>query len=254
MRLLRFCLMVACVLPFAPGALQADDAAVKEVLDKATKALGGPENTAKLKAVSLKGKITVIQAGRNDILKFEMAMEGLGKMKFDVDAMRGDTGVSMKLTAVIAEENVWIAHSGMTEKVAKEDSRFLRTLFLAALAASSPNSLRAGKVELVHGGEAKANDTEAVILRVHAKDLPDIAIHYDKKNGLPLISEFRSPFGPGPGEELNWELRFTEFKEVGGAKQFTKMKLLNQGGTLAEFEFTDFKVAQKFEDATFAKP
>jgi outer membrane lipoprotein-sorting protein len=229
---------------------RADDAAAKELLDKAIQAHGGSSSAAKLQNVFLKGKTTVSEGGNSITLTFDLSIQGLDKTR-----MEAEVNATQKLTLALNNDKAWVYNPmvNQTQDAPKEVATIFRQFMMTVRAAASPASITGKDLQLAHGGEAKVNDTDAVILRISQKDLPDIALYYDKKTSLPLKAETRLK-EPNGGMEANYEFFFSDFKDVDGAKHFGKFKLVRDNKELAEVELSDFKIDQKFDASTFEKP
>jgi outer membrane lipoprotein-sorting protein len=230
------------------GALHADDA--KDILNMAVKAQGGPSNAAKLRNTFLKGKSSITDGGNGLSLAFEISIQGLDKAKMELEI-----NSMFHLTVGLNGDKSWRFDPRLnkTEEGKKEETALVRQFLMTLRAAASPASISGKDLQLAHGGEAKVNDAEAVILRISQKDQPDISLFYDKKTGLPLKAETRLK-EPNGRTEANFEFFFSDFKEIDGIKYFAKLKFAREGKDIAEVELSDFKVDQKFEASTFEKP
>jgi outer membrane lipoprotein-sorting protein len=234
------------------GFVRADESA-KELLDKAKNAHGSADGAAKLQNVFLKGKTTITEGGNTITLAFDLSLQGLDKTRMEAEV--NATGTSQKMTLVLNADKAWMFNPmlNQTMDAPKEVAVIFRQFMMTVRAASSPASISGNDLQLAHGGESKINDTDAVILRISQKDQPDITLYYDKKTSLPLKAETRIK-EPNGGEEANYEFHFSDFKDLDGVKHFGKFKLVRDNKELAEVELNEFKLDQKFEDVTFAKP
>src|SRR5262249_4587571 len=66
------------------SAIRADDA-VKDILDKAMQAHGGPSGAAKLQNVFLKGKSSITEGGNTISIAFDLLMQGLDKARMELE-------------------------------------------------------------------------------------------------------------------------------------------------------------------------
>ena len=238
------------------GAARAQDeqAAVRDILDKATRALGGADKAAKFSDVTCKAKASFSEGGTDITISADLSLQGFDRMRMDVSVTAG--GQNNMLLMVVNGDKAWgkSPNQEKAEEAPKGVAPLLQHLMLAMRAANHPTALAAAKgFTLAPGGEAKVNDATATILRLSRKDFAEIVLYYDKKTGLPLKSETRAK-EPDSGQEKSFEFHFSEFKDAGGAKHFHRVKLVADGKDLADVEFSDFKVGEKFEASTFEKP
>jgi outer membrane lipoprotein-sorting protein len=231
-----------------------DDPAVKELLGKAAKAIGGADKTAKLKNISFKGKGQVTEGGNTAELSFDFSIQEFDRVRAELKIMAG--GQTHEGVMVMNSDNVFFkdADRNKVEELPKEVAPVVRQFYLAMRLPSNPAALSGSKeFQLGHGGEAKVDDTPAVILRVSRKDRPDIDIYYDTKTYLPLKAESQIK-GPNESEEKKYEFKFSDFKEVDGVKHYGKIKIVRDGKDMIEMELSDAKFVDKFDAGTFAKP
>lgn len=250
MRTISCALLLACALV---GGVRADDAnAVKELLAKVTTAYGGAEKAAKLQAVTLKGKATASESGADITFSFDISVQGLDSIKMDAEVSAG--GQTHRIIMVVHGDKGWAhnATENKTEEAPKEVVPMVRQFLTALRAASLPQGLNLKDIQLAHGGEGKVNDTEAVILRIARKEFNDITLYFDKKSGLPLKSETRVK--EPTGTEFNLEFFYSNIKKIDGVPHPHRVKMTRDGKDLAEIEFSEIKLAQKFDASTFAKP
>jgi outer membrane lipoprotein-sorting protein len=234
---------------------RADDAAaVKELLDKAIKATGGADKTAKLASASLKGKGKVTEGGNTAEMSFDLSMQDFDRIRVELMVMEG--GQSHGGVMVMSRDKVWFKDNdrNKVDELPGEIAPVVHQFYLAMRLASNPGALAGHKdLTLGHGGEGKVDEKTAAILRVSRKDRSDINIFYDTKSGLPLKAESQIKT-PNESEEKKYEFQFSEFKEVDGVKHYSKIKILRDGKDMLEMELSDVKFGEKFEANTFEKP
>lgn len=247
-------LAAAAAIIIAVQARADDDAAVKELLGKATKAIGGPEKAAKLNNVTFKGKGQAMEGGETADASFDFSIQNFDRNRLDITVMAN--GRTDQTLLVMTADKIWVKNSNQNkvEELPKEIAPVIRQFYLAMRLPSNPAALSGRKeFQLGHGGETKVDNTPAVILRVSRKDHPDIDIYYDAKSGLPLKSETQIK-GPNESEEKKYEFKFAEFKELDGVKYYGKIKIMRDGKNLFEMELSDGKLIEKFDANTFDKP
>jgi outer membrane lipoprotein-sorting protein len=250
----KFALLAACAAVALATQSRADDAAVKELLDKAVKAIGGTEKAAGINQATLKGKAKATENGMTLEFTFDLSMQDFDRIRIDINAMVG--GRTEQALMILNGDKMWMkdANRNKVEEAPKEIQQVIQQFFLAIRMSGNLAKLAGQKdVELTHGGEGKVNDTSAAILRISRKERPDINIFFDTKTGLPLKSESQIK-DPDGAEEKKYEFHFSDFKEMNGAKLFGKIKVQRDGKDLVEMELNEFKFGEKFEANNFDKP
>src|SRR5262249_9683383 len=161
-----------------------------------------------------KGKSSITEGGNTISIAFDLLMQGLDKarMELEINSM-------FPLTLALNGDKSWRydPKQNKTEDAKKEEVDLVRQFVMTLRAAASPASISGSDLQLASGGEAKVNDSDAVILRISQKERPEINLYYDKKTGLPLKAETRLKT-PNGGMEANFEFFFSDFKDVEGVK------------------------------------
>jgi hypothetical protein len=105
---------------------------------------------------------------------------------------------------------------------------------------------------------SKVGDQAAVGVKVSCKGGPDIKLYFDRDSGLLLKRESEQVQPAPPGEKhpppIIEEILYEDYKEVGGIKYPSKKTTLRDGKIISEEEVTEFKIVEKFDEKTFAKP
>lgn len=250
----KFALLAVCAAIAQAAQSRADDAAVKELLDKAIKAIGGAEKAAGVNHATLKGKAKVMENGMTADMSFDMTMMDFDRLRIDLTVMAG--GQNQQGTMIMNGDKLWFKDTvrNKVEEPPPGVQPVIQQFFLAMRMSGNLAKLSGQKgVELSHGGEGKVNDTPAAILRVARKEKSDINIFFDAKTGLPLKSESQIK-DPEAAEEKKYEFLFSDFKEFDGVKLFGKIKIVRDGKDLVELELSDYKLGEKIEANAFDKP
>jgi hypothetical protein len=107
--------------PAAAQERRTEDPAVRAVLDKPIKAVGGEENLRALRAVTWKAKGTVIFGERKIPVAFDGAAQGTGQVCFDFNAIFEQ---AVTFTLIFDRDNTWKKGNGNTksrEKTGRSD-------------------------------------------------------------------------------------------------------------------------------------
>jgi hypothetical protein len=162
---------------------------------------------------------------------------------------------------------------------AAEFSRYLLAMILTA-----PPSLA---VEYKYAGESDVEDVPADVIDVTAPDNFSVRIFFDKKSHLPLLLSYRGPKprimtmtrqgsgtvrsaeemkkardeaekkltaeAPAVPEEVDYFIRLTEHKKVGGLMLPHKLTLLTESEVSEEFEISKYQLNPQFKADRFEK-
>jgi outer membrane lipoprotein-sorting protein len=222
------------------------------IVDKAIKAVGGEAKVAGLHNAVYKFKGQVTEGGGNVELQGTISVRGQDHYRVELEISKG--GQNMQILLVMNGDQAWISQMGQVQDAPKEVVSALRQAFLAGRAATLLSLLKDKDTQLSPLGEVKVNDKTTLGLKVARKDFKEFDLYFDKESGLIVKCETKF-MGPG-NQEVDFEYVFSEPKEHGGLKHFSKM-LLNhksENKTIVEFELVELKADQKLEDGLFARP
>jgi hypothetical protein len=235
--------------PRADEPRQPDDA--KLILDKALKALGGEEKISKLHAVCVKGTCL-----RDGVKKgsFEATFAAVDKIRFEGHIQDGPN--SRRVIAVISGENCWgKIGDGETIELDTKQSEvtpdFLHALCLPDLLMT----LKGNGYSLGNIAEEKVESRESVVLRVCHKNKEEVHLYFDKSSALPIKSKVKihRETPDGTQNEISEEFFFSNYKEFGGVKHFTHVRVHTENGDV-EFNLKEVDLREKLDPAVFEKP
>jgi outer membrane lipoprotein-sorting protein len=244
-------LPLAVLFLFAPAA-RADDAAdARAIVEKAVKAAGyKPGDKAKAMTWKDNGKFTAGDLAME--YTGDWAFQGPDKYRF---AVNGEFG-GMKLTFLLVAngDKAWESALGMKEEVTGDKLEYVRNQ-VHNLNITSLRPLLADKeFELATAGEKDVSGKKAVGVKVTHGKHPPITLYFDKETGLLAKSETKVKDEFQGWKEVPEETYFSDYKESGGNKFFTKMKIVRDGKTMIETALSDQKLADKLDDKLFEKP
>jgi hypothetical protein len=252
MRTLLGGLLAVSLLALGANLGRTDDAdTVKAVLDKAIKAIGGEEKLTKLQALTLKGKGTFHEEGRQMPFTGVWQTQGIDKSRSsstvdvkgikntEVRILNGNKGWS-KSNDDKAED---FSDADLTEE---KESAYLN--YVTTLA-----PLKGKNFTLTSLGESKVDDRPVIGIKVSSKGHRDIKLFFDKETGLLAKSE-RPVKEVEKKKMYTEEILFSDYKEADGIKVAMKYILKWDGKVQIETEMTEAKAEEKLDDKTFAKP
>jgi len=233
---------------FALHADEQDDA--KNIIDKAIKAHGAQEKLAKLKAVTIRLKGTIHQPGGDIPITGEVVTQGADQSRLALDAE--SNGAKFTFVQVLNRDKGWHKINDDTQELnadelaeAKEEAYENWTTTLAPLNdkvfALSPL------------GEVKVENRPAIGVRVSSKGHRDVNLYFDKELSLLVKSEIRVK-DEASGMEVNQESTYSDFKDVDGIKEATKIVVKRDGKPYVEATVDQVKREEKVDDSIFAKP
>lgn len=235
----------------APGL--ADDAA-DAIINNGIEALGGEARLAKAKATISKVEGTYfISDGKTIEFKGEQTTEGLDRMRSTFEEV--SDGYKFTAITVIDGDKGWRkvgerdAMEMEEEELADEKwGTFWQAAPLTLLVLKDSNF----KAEVV--GDVKVDDKPVAAVKVTGPEGKVFTIYFDKKTGLPVKAAADEPDPESPGQKFTQENYYSDYKDFGGIMRATKVELKQDGETFIKMELVDFKVLDKVDDKTFAKP
>jgi len=227
-----------------------DDKDAKAIVDKAIKALGGEEKLSKVKAATWKAKGKINFGGSESEFTSQATVRGLDhfRSEFEGEFM----GNKLKGVTVLAGDKGWRKIGDMEMDLDKDSlANEKRTVYLTMIPVTLvPLKEKAFKIK--SAGEEKVGGKAAVGLKVTAPDGKDFTLYFDKEGGLPVkqvakVLDFM-------GNEFTQETTFADYKEFQGIKKATKIESKRAREKFLEQQLTSFKVLDKVDPKTFAKP
>ncbi len=249
---MRTLLGVWCVAGLlAGGAVRAQDAEVKAVLDKAIAAHGGADHLAKDKAVTMqtKGKIHAIGDGVD--FTGEIASQLPDRLRFEMTLTV--MGTDLKIKQVVKGDKGWVAVNDTVMELTKEQMAEAKEQMHVA-AVTRLVALRDKAYKLAPLGEAKVEGKDAVGIRVEHEGRRDVSLFFDKKTGLLLKTETRGKDPMAGDNEFTAETLYDDYRKVDASPVAHKVTIKRDGKLFIESTNSDVKVAEKLDDSTFDKP
>jgi hypothetical protein len=230
----------------------ADDAAdARAVVEKAIKATGQqPGTTPAAIAWKEKGKFT--GGGFEMNYTGEYAFQAPDKYRFKLSGSFG--GMDVTFTAVANGAKAWQSGFGMTEEMAGEKlAYFLDQVHLMQAITLRP--LLADKdFQLATAGEKDVGGKKAAGVKVTRDKRPPVTLYFDKETGL-LVGADTTVRDEFQGwKEVPEEVSFSDYKDAGGKKVFTRMKIVRDGKPMIDAAVSERKEVEKLDPKLFEKP
>jgi hypothetical protein len=234
------------------GASRADDQKeMRLVLDKAIKAAGGEEKLGKLAAQTFKVKGKFYGMGEGIDYTGDFAVQLPDKMRFEIAVEVN--GMKFSFAQGIDGDKGWVKMQDKAEDAGKDALAELKEE-LHASQAESLLPLKENRFRLEPLGEVKVNGKPAVGVRASHKGRRDINLFFDKETWLLVKSERVVKDLMAGDQEFTHETFYSDYKDVNGTKQPTKLLINRDGKKDLDGEITDVEAKEKLDDATFAKP
>jgi len=160
--------------------------------------------------------------------------------------------MKIEAVAVLAGDKGWRSFGGMTTDLEGDTlANEKRSLYLQVIPATLV-PLKDKSYKLQADREDKVGEKTAVGVKVTGPDGKDFSIFFDKESGLPVkvvakVLDFM-------GNEFNQETVLDGYKDFDGIKKATKTETKRDGEKFLDAEISEFKVLDKVDPKTFAKP
>ena len=227
---------------------RADDPAMA-IIDKAITALGGEAKLAK--ATSLKweaeGKLTI--EGNDNDFSIKYTTQGLDHIRSE---FAGEfNGNDIKGSTVLAGAKGWRSFgetNPLDDDAIQNEKRnaYLQIVPITLL----PLKDKGFKTEV--DGEDKVDDKPASVVKVIGPDGKTFKLMFDKESNLPVkLTATVVGFG---GEDYDQISLFKDYKEMGGIKKATLVRVSRDGNPFLKLTVKSFEVVEKLPADTFAEP
>jgi hypothetical protein len=237
--------MVALLASAAP----AQDAA-RALIERAVQAHGGAEALGRIHADKVRFKGTMVIQGHTVPFVAETLMQLPSKYKHVIET--NNDGDKHTVIQIINGSKVHIILDGRPLTPDPTQLAEIRNGLELQRAQRLLPLLEDRSYQLALLDELKVNDRPAAGVRVTGRGRKEMRLYFDKEYGLLVRAENR--IDDGKGKELRQQFFFGDFKDVGGYKRFTKVRVYREGKKLMEAELTDAQPLERVDESEFAKP
>lgn len=245
--------LVSLVVVFAAAqAARSDDAAdARALVEKAVKARGDkPGNPAPAMTWKDKGKFT--GGGMSADYTGEWAFQGPDRYRFTVNIEI--EGAKIVFAVVINGDKAWESALGQTQEMKGEKLEYVVNQTYALHVATLQPLLTDKAFKLATAGEKDVGGKKASVVKVTRDKRPAVTLYFDKATGLLVKSESRVKDEFQGWKEVTDENFYEDYKEAGGKKYFTKLRVVRDGKPMIESTMSDYKTADKLDAKLFEKP
>jgi outer membrane lipoprotein-sorting protein len=228
-----------------------EDARLRELVERAIKAHGGPDVLAKYKAGASKEKGKIHLPGQAIDFTGETSYQLPDRIRSDAHFKAG--GQEFTVIQVIDGKKGWFKVGDKTEEMNKEMLDEAREQINVAKI-THLIYLQDKDYKLSPLGEAKVGGRPAIGVRVERKGYRDVNLFFDKDKGLLLKMETRSKDLMQGGQEYTSTTLYDDYKKVEGMMVPYKVTIERDGKPYVDAEVTEAKIAEKIDDNVFEKP
>ncbi len=244
-------LPIAALFLFSSG-IRADDAAdARAIVEKGITA-SGQKPGDKAVAMTWKDKGKFSAGGMAMAYTGEFAFQGPDKYRFAVTAEL--EGMNLTFIAIANGAKAWESALGMTQEMSPEKLEYFLDQTYAMNVTSLLPLLADKEFKLATAGEKDVNGKKATAVTVTRDKKPTITLYFDKASGLLVKSELKVKDEFQGFKEVQEEVYYDEYKDVGGRKFFGKMKVVRDGKPMIESTISEQKTAEKLDAKLFEKP
>jgi hypothetical protein len=231
---------------------QADSAAeAVAIIDKAIEAMGGAKKLAKYQAAVFKTKGRFVAMDQSIEFTGEAGIQAPKRFRETIEGEVG--GRKFIMMRAIDGDKGWLTQG---DKVLDMDAETLKQekeqLFVAWVTTLLPLKDSAFDLSLI--GASKIGAQEVVGVKVYHRGHYGINLYFDKETGLLSKSTMRAKDPQMGGKEVDVETFYSDYKEVLGIQQATKLTMKREGKTFFELELSTVQRREKLDDKDFAKP
>jgi len=233
-----------------------DDEAIKAILNKGIKELGGEDKLNKLQGLILKGKGTYIDGDKRTPFTATWHMQGSDKSRTVIVADL--KGRAETVTRVLNGDNAWSKSAGDETKTLDKDdlAEEKENAHLNYLVNLAPLKTKNFTLALLE--EITIDDkVPAVGLKVSSRGRRDVKLYFDKETGLPIRAERTIRIKDPKTKEYRdvaEVVSFADYKDADGIKVATKFVTKWDGKPQADAVITEITAKDKLDEKLFTKP
>jgi hypothetical protein len=219
---------------------------VQMIVDKAIKAAGGLEVLEKFQ--KQKGKEEGTYHGGGDAMPFTATFASQAPDKFRME-------VAGVFTIVLNGDKGWVNSAGTTTPMNDEQLKEQQEeQLIAAILTLVPLVKQRDQLKL-SAMEGKTVDERATVgLKVEREGHREVALYFDKESYDLVKAEYKMKSAELGNQEVNQEVIFRDFKDVGGARLAMEVLILREGKKYVEGKMLDVEAVEEFPADTFAEP
>jgi len=224
---------------FERSAIAADGPNADALLDKAIQALGGSTNLTKSVGLSWKTKGQLNLNGADNPFTGRTTVKNLSHARIEFEGDFG--GNQVRGETVLEGESGWREIAGTRTDLDRDAlANERRNLYLQVLPAILvPLKDKNSGFKIESAANAKIGDRAVVDLKVVPADGKPFTLTLDAATALPLRTVAKVL--DWTGNEVNQEVTFDAYKEMGGIKKATKLQYKRDGERLMDVEILEFK-------------
>jgi outer membrane lipoprotein-sorting protein len=239
-------------------------AEAEAILNKAMKVLGGEDKLTKLNTFVVKSREkTTVSGVEKQSIESTHSYEFPDKMRFEYKAQAPRMKGALEGVQVFNGEHAWCFTGGTTIELPNDHLMYFRHYPFHEFPVRLLPLLKGKDYKLTLVGDAKVEERRATVIMASREGAVDMKYFFDKDSGLLLKQEYlytRSEdsgdpqrASPDDPKAMKVEILYEEYKESGGIKYPSRSVRLENGETRVG-EITEFKIVEKFDEKTFAKP
>lgn len=231
--------------------LRADDQAdARALVQKGIEARGGEANLAKYPATTFKLKGQLQAQGQTLGFTGDYAAKLPGRARMIIEVEAG--GQKFVFGQVANGDKAWRKLGEQVEELTgealKDGQESNYTNWVTSLLPLKDKAFTLSTL-----GESKVGERPALGVKVTRAGHGEIKLFFDKETGLLLKSQ-RKTHDDMSKKMFDQEELFSDYKEIDGILEPTKLTIKRDGAVFVESETYDLKHLEKLEDSIFVKP
>ena len=248
--LVKFSLLICSLSLALPGALFADDAASRAIVDKAIEKNGGEKLLAKFKGSTSKIKGTVQVNGAPLTFSGDIVAQGMDQQRISISFVFD--GQSVSFASVLNRNQGWRkindTNVDMTPEELTESKESAYSAWVANLA-----PLKDKAFQLAPFGEIEIGGRKATGVNVTREGHRSVNLFFDNET-FQLVRTETVVRDEESAKEMTEESNYSDFKPAEGILYPRKIVTKRNGEPHAEIEVEDIQFSESLDDSAFAKP
>jgi hypothetical protein len=236
------------------------------ILNKAVKAHGGEDKLTKLNTFVVKScEKTTVSGVETQSIESITSHEFPDKKRYEYKAQARGIKRVQEGVQVFNGEHAWSFTNAKTFELPNDHVTHFRRYPFHGFPVRLLPLLKGKDYKLTLVGNAKVEERTATVIMASREGAVDMKYFFDKDSGLLLKQEYLYTRSEDSGEPqrascddpkaMKVQIFYEEYKEVGGIKYPSKTRTIrHETGAIAVEEITEFRIVDKFDEKTFAKP
>ena len=248
---LFFIIPLACALLASAAGAQVDSGA-RAIVEKAIKALGGPQQVARLRKMRVSAEGTMTLLPGKPAVNFTIHDVWDMPRKYKSTLVTELDGRKIRQTLCLDGKAGWIRLNGVTRDHPRESLEEMREQKYAE-DLDRLGFLNIRGLKLSRAGESKVLGRPASVVLVQVPGHRDVRLHFDQKSGL-LVQRSHPVEDPATRGIITQDVVFSDYRDFEGLKHYGRVRVDRAGARLLDARIVRVLPLTLVDSRVFERP